>query len=128
VLGINEALFKQCRGEVVATVKIQIDSQARVLEIGRSSTVKESSPPARRLPIRERLRTMLSPLRKFVSSLVLESLWTRILYTMLSVFTGAVWALSLARVFLSTGWPALLHLAYAMVSAGVRGHLRFGCT
>jgi hypothetical protein len=37
---------------------------------------------------------------------------------MLAALAGAVWALSLARVFLSTGWPALLYLAYAMVSAG----------
>jgi hypothetical protein len=110
--------FANSAGEVVATDKVQIDSEARVLEIRRSSSVEESSPPPRRLPIRERLRTLLSPLRKFVSSLVAESLWVRILYTVLAALAGAVWALSLAPTFLSTGWPAPLHLVYAMVSAG----------
>jgi hypothetical protein len=40
------------------------------------------------------------------------------LYALLAALAGAVSALSLAQVLLSTGWPALLHLAYAMVSAG----------
>jgi hypothetical protein len=102
----------------VATDKVQIDSEARVLEIRRSSTVGAPPPEPGQPPIRERFRTILSPLRKVGSSLVAESLWTRILYTVLAVLAGAVWALSFARTFLSTGWPALLHLVYAMVSAG----------
>jgi hypothetical protein len=102
----------------MATDKVPIGSEARVLEIGRSSTVEEQPPAPGQPPIRERFRTHLSPLRKFVSSLVAVSLWTRILHTVLAALTGAVWALSLARFFFSTGWPALFRLAYAAGSAG----------
>jgi hypothetical protein len=84
----------------MVTDKVQIGSEARVLEIGRF----EEPPPVPGRPlIRERFRTQLSPLRKFVSSLVAVSLWTRILYAVLAALTGAVWAFSLARFFFSTG-------------------------
>jgi len=102
----------------VATDKIQIGSEARVLEIGRAGIVQEAPPALGRPPIRERLRTLLSTLRKFASFLVAISLWTRVLYIVLAVISGAVWALSLARFFFSTGWPALFHLAYAAASGG----------
>jgi len=41
-----------------------------------------------------------------------------VLYIVLAAISGAVWALSLARFFFSTGWPALFHLAYAAGSGG----------
>ena len=100
------------------TKKDQFGSKARVVEIGRSSSA-EIPPQARRRPsFGERLRTELSPLRKSAGSLVAGSLWIRILCSVLAVLTGAIWALSLARFLLSTGWPALFHFGYLAGAAG----------
>jgi hypothetical protein len=120
---VNRPLSQSCLSDaatVMATDKIQIGSEARVSEIGRTGTVQESPRAFGRPPIRERLRAQLSTLRKFASSLVAISLWTRVLYIVLAALSGAVWALSLARFFFSTGWPALFHLAYATGSGGSR--------
>lgn len=103
----------------MAPDELRADPEARVLEIRRYRDVSEPPPGPRPQPIRERLIGLLSQVREFASSLIALSRWARVLFAILAILTGLVWALSLAQVFLSTGWSPLFHLAYAAGSGGV---------
>jgi hypothetical protein len=44
--------------------------------------------------------------------------WVRTLYTVLAALTGALWAFSVVRFLLATGWPVVFYFGYAAASAG----------
>ena len=94
-----------------------MQNNGRVLEIDRPKGIAPASPSPRRGPC-ARLIELLSSVCEVRVPFLSASSSVRILHTLLAGLTGVVWAFSLARLSLSTGWSAVFYLGYAAASAG----------
>jgi hypothetical protein len=83
-----------------------------VLEIERHSSVLQPTPPPQR-GLRTRLAELFSSFRHVGLSLISAFLWV-----LLATLTGVVWAFSVGRFLLATGWTVVFYFGCAAASAG----------
>jgi hypothetical protein len=92
--------------------QIQDVPHGGVLEIERHSGVVQPAPPPER-GLRTRLAELFLSFRHVGLSLISAFSWV-----LLATLTGVVWALSVSRFLLATGWAVVFYFAYAAASGG----------